>query len=109
MISSAVVLCTSADETRAVLVVRPELTEPLPISATLTGAVRGPYSQLAHTLPAEFKLEPTSADSLRATIVDPCYSTDDLAMEYEIEVAVNQNEACVGTYTTRVQLSKRTS
>lgn len=107
LISGAAIRCTAADETRAVLIVRPELAEPLPIGATLTGVVRGPYSQQAHTLPAEFKLEPTSDDALRATVIDPCYSTDDLAMEYEIELVVNQNEARICTHTTRVELSKR--
>lgn len=108
MTSGAVIHCTSADETRAVLLVRPEFSEPLPVGTTLTGVVRGPYSQQAHTLPAEFKLEPNSDDSLQATIIDPCYSTDELPMQYQFEIVMVRASHHEVVYRGSAELQRKT-
>lgn len=86
MIEQVVVECSRAEETSADLVVRATLASKAPTSARLSGVVHGPYSERARTLPATFDLQPSGEDRLQVTIVDPCYSTPELDMHYEVEL-----------------------
>lgn len=108
LIDGAVIECTAADETRAAIVVRPRLAGALPAGTALAGVVRGPYSQQAHTLPAEFPLVATDNDALAATIIDPCYSTGELQMDYQIELALVQDHGRETVYRTRLELQRKT-
>ena len=107
MIRHVVVECESADDVLAVLVLRPDLAEPLPDGTSLKGVIRGPYSDYARTLPTEFELQQTDDAVLRSAVVDPCYSTDDLAMEYEVDIFSVRGDKCVGEYRTRVALRRK--
>lgn len=72
-----------------------------------TGTIRGPFCATSHTLPSEFSLQhdTTSAEPLlTARIIDPCYATDELPMEYEIEVQAWDGETLQGECRTRVGL-----
>lgn len=107
MIKGATIECTSADETLAVLVISPELQGPLGEEASIGGVVRGPYCERARTLPAEFALKLNCDGTLTATIVDPCYSTSELKMEYQLELRLVREEGTSADYETRLELKKK--
>jgi hypothetical protein len=107
LINGATIECTSADETLAVLVISPELREPLGEEASIEGVVRGPYCERARTLPAEFVLKLHDNGTLVAMIVDPCYSTAELKMDYELELWSEQQGLRATEFETRVELKKK--
>ncbi|WP_442481999.1 hypothetical protein [Aeoliella sp. SH292] len=107
MISGATIVCTSADETLAVLVVTPELNGPLGEEASIGGVMRGPYCERARTLPAEFVLKLHDNGTLVAMVVDPCYSTAELKMDYELELWSEQQGLRSIDFETRVELKKK--
>jgi hypothetical protein len=51
-----------------------------------TGTIRGPFSDFAKTLTADFKLKPTESNRAEALITEPCYWTPQLPMRYELHV-----------------------
>lgn len=104
MIDGASVKCTSADVALAVLEVTPILTSKTDQS-TITGVVRGPYSDASRTLPAEFPLVANTDGTLSTKVVDPCYSTSELKMEYELELYETDSEA--NKYATRFELARK--
>ena len=107
MIKGATIECTSADETLAVLVITPELSGPRGEEASIGGVMRGPYCDRARTLPAEFVLKLNNDGTLTATIVDPCYSTAELKMDYELELWSEQQGQRSTEFRTRVELKKK--
>ncbi|MCO6043846.1 hypothetical protein NG895_07990 [Aeoliella sp. ICT_H6.2] len=107
MIEGASVKCTSADVALAVLVVTPIVADESAALPPVTGAVRGPYSNASRTLPAEFKLRPSGDGTLTTKVVDPCYSTSELKMEYELELQIVQNDNRVSKYNTRFELAQK--
>jgi hypothetical protein len=107
LINGAAIECTSADETLAVLVVSPKLSGPLGDEASVGGVMRGPYCDRARTLPAEFVLKLDNDGTLTATIVDPCYSTNELKMDYELELWSEQQGQRSTEFQTRVELKKK--
>ena len=107
MISGVAIACVSADPMLAVLKLTPTLESPLPEDAELVGAIRGPYSQRSHTLPAEFRLTVDSPGVLKGQIIDPCYATDELPMEYVLELFVKSGSETLSEYKTRVTLQQK--
>jgi hypothetical protein len=104
LIDGAAIECTSADETLAVLVITPELSGE---EASIGGVVRGPYCERARTLPAEFVLKLNNDGTLTAIIVDPCYSTEELKMEYHLELSSERSDGTTADFETKVELKKK--
>ncbi|QDU57802.1 hypothetical protein [Aeoliella mucimassa] len=104
MINGVHIASRTADQTLAVLELTPVIDPPLGDGMVVVGAVRGPYSERSHTLPAEFPLADADDGKLVARIVDPCYATDDLPMEYVVELYAKQGAETLGEYKTRVTL-----
>lgn len=88
MIERMHVKCTNADVVRAELEVKVDLAGGLARGAEIRGMVRGPLSERSHTLPAEFPLRAESQSLLRGVIIDPCYSSDALDMQYNVTVQI---------------------
>lgn len=108
MIDGMRVECANADVVRAEIVVHVGLATPLPQGGKLCGAVRGPVSERSHTLPAEFPLHVGPDHTLRGVIVDPCYSTATLDMQYEIDVqVVDEGGQVLADHRTRIRLASR--
>lgn len=59
---------------------------------TLAGTVRGPFSDFAKTLTADFKLKPAGSQGVEALITEPCYWTPQLPMRYELHVDGEQSK-----------------
>jgi hypothetical protein len=53
---------------------------------TLSGTIRGPFSDFAKTLTADFKLQPADSSCSKALITEPCYWTPQLPMRYELHI-----------------------
>jgi hypothetical protein len=58
----------------------------------LTGIIRGPFSDFAKTLTADFALRPTELGSAEALVTEPCYWTPQLPMRYEVRLEVDSVE-----------------
>jgi hypothetical protein len=58
----------------------------------LTGTIRGPFSDFAKTLTADFNLRPTDKGLAEALITEPCYWTPHLPMWYELHVEAESGE-----------------
>jgi hypothetical protein len=58
----------------------------------LTGIIRGPFSDFAKTLTADFKLKSADSHGAEALITEPCYWTPQLPMRYELCVDVSSTE-----------------
>lgn len=106
MISRVAIQCNSADETLVVLTITPEFESELPMKSTLAGTIRGPYCDRSRTLPAEFVLQPNDGTFI-ASIVDPCYSTDDLKMEYQLELRIEGCNGLAEEFETTVELKMK--
>lgn len=109
MIKTIHIHCLSADSMLAVLEIEPEYDPPLPAEAVITGTIRGPYSERSHTLPADFPVASVPGGKLAARIVDPCYTSGELPMEYEIQLTATQAGKSVGQFASRFQLADRTA
>lgn len=107
MIEGASVKCLSADENLAVLEVTPIFAGEVAETRAATGVIRGPYSNSSRTLPAEFKLVAGDNDKLHTKIVDPCYSSSDLRMEYELVLWIEGSGDSAIKYTTRFELQRK--
>jgi hypothetical protein len=51
-----------------------------------TGTIRGPFSDFAKTLTADFKLKSADSHGAEALITEPCYWTPQLPMRYELHI-----------------------
>lgn len=56
------------------------------------GTIRGPFSNFAKTLPADFALRPNESGFAEALITEPCYWTPQLPMRYELHLEGNPSE-----------------
>lgn len=54
--------------------------------AEISGTVRGPYSEFAKTLTADFPLKPTSNGTVESLIVEPCYWTPHMPFWYDLRL-----------------------
>jgi hypothetical protein len=61
----------------------------------LTGIIRGPFSDFAKTLTADFKLKSADSRGAEALITEPCYWTPQLPMRYELHVDDSSTEQSI--------------
>lgn len=113
MISRVNVTIAEADETLAVVVLRPQFDSgQFDKSIRVAGVIRGPYCETSHTLPTEFPLvDHCDSDGVRleAKVVDPCYWTTKLPMLYEVQLDAYDAETLVGQHSTRIALRRSTA
>ena len=60
--------------------------------AEITGTVRGPYSEFAKTLTADFPLKPTATVTVEALIVEPCYWTPHMPFWYDFRLQLRLSD-----------------
>jgi hypothetical protein len=68
---------------------------------TLRGELRGPFCEVARTLPADFPLRdlgPERAGVAEAIVTDPCLWSPDMRHVYHIDVAAMTGEQVVAEY-----------
>jgi len=77
----------------------------------LRGGLRGPYCELARTLPAEFPLRNQGADDLigEAVVTDPCLWTEELPHLYQADVEALRGDEVVAEYHGVVGLRRTSS
>jgi hypothetical protein len=70
------------------------------LGIVLQGALRGPYCELAHTLPADFPLRALqgSSPTAEAMITDPCMWSEELPHLYRAQVAAVRAGEVVAEY-----------
>ncbi len=76
-------------------------------SIVLRGALRGPYCENAHTLPADFAfrdLGPAKSAAAEAVVTDPCLWSVDLPHLYQADVQAIRGEEIVAEYHGKVGL-----
>lgn len=100
-------ICKRAEETSTDLLVEVALASEAPQNAVLSGVVHGPYSRRARTLPATFVLQPAGKTRLELTIIDPCYSTDELDMHYEVELELTLDGQRISEHVAPLVLCRR--
>jgi len=77
----------SADDTLAVVMLRPQFAQPPGEDVQLRGHVEGPFSPAARTLPARLQIAPQPATApVVLHLVDPCFTTPEVPMEYELQL-----------------------
>lgn len=66
----------------------------------LSGCLRGPYCEKAHTLPAEYPLVRLAGQksTAEAIVTDPCAWSPELPHLYRVEVEAIRGDAVVATY-----------
>lgn len=69
-------------------------------SVELRGTLRGPYCDVARTLPADFPFhhEGGSERSARAVVTDPCLWTEELPHLYQADVEAVRGEEVLAEY-----------
>ena len=60
--------------------------------AEISGTVRGPYSEFAKTLTADFALKPTATGTVEALIVEPCYWTSHMPFWYDLRLKLRLSD-----------------
>jgi len=78
----------------------------------LRGTLRGPYCELAHTLPAEFafrELGPDSPASAAAVITEPCMWSPELPHLYRADVEALRDAHVVAEYHGMIGLHRTNS
>src|SRR3954471_15865420 len=72
-----------------------------PESAAVHGELRGPFCEIARTLPADFpfrNLSPDRANMVEAIVTDPCLWSPEMPLLYRIDVQATAGEQVVGEY-----------
>jgi hypothetical protein len=66
----------------------------------LSGTLRGPYCERAHTLPADYPLQPFASEpaTVEAIVTDPCLWSEELPHLYQAFVQAIRGEAVVAEY-----------
>jgi beta-galactosidase/beta-glucuronidase len=66
----------------------------------LSGCLRGPFCETAHTLPAEYPLVRLAGQNsaAEAIVTDPCAWSPELPHLYRVEVEAIRGDAVVATY-----------
>ncbi len=64
-------------------------------SVAICGAIRGPYCERAHTLPADYPFQALAGEiaSAEAVVTDPCTWSKELPHLYRVDVAAMHGEA----------------
>lgn len=77
---------------------------------TLYGTMRGPYCELARTLPAEFAfrdLAPQQPGVAQAIVLDPCTWSHELPHVYQVDVEARQRGQVIAEYHGKLGLRRR--
>jgi hypothetical protein len=75
----------------------------------LTGTLRGPYCELARTLPAEFvfrALSPQKPGLAKAIVPDPCVWSSELPHLYQVDVSASQGKRVIAEYHGKIGLRR---
>jgi hypothetical protein len=71
-------------------------------STVLQGTLRGPYCEIARTLPAEFEFRPLKFEKdeawAEAVVTDPCMWSKDMPHFYHVNVEARDGERVVAEY-----------
>jgi hypothetical protein len=76
----------------------------------LQGTLRGPYCELARTLPAEFRFQdlgPQQIGLARAIVPDPCVWSPELPLLYQVDVEARLGERIIAAYHDKIGLRRK--
>lgn len=77
---------------------------------TLYGTMRGPYCELARTLPAEFAFRDLGSQQqavAQAIVLDPCTWSHELPHVYQVDVEARQGGQVIAEYHGKLGLRRR--